>query len=332
MNEQAPATPSGQQPPQATVLQQAPEATALQLAEAAALQQPLQASTGQQPPAESSPDTEWRVGDVIDDLYEVRQAITAGGMGVVHRVHHRGWGLDLAVKTPRSELVSSPSRMADFENEAHTWVGLGLHPHIVACVYVRRMGGLPRVFAEWVDAGTLHDAIESRRLYEGTAEEVLPRIVDVAIQFAWGLDYAHSRGLVHQDVKPQNVMLTADRMVKVTDFGLAKARVVAGQSGSGPTAPGASVLVGYACMTPAYCSPEQANAASTPGGARAAGLTRATDVWSWAISVWEMFVGERPCQHGQAADEAFAAFREDPWVDDPAVPAIPEPIAELLVR
>jgi serine/threonine protein kinase len=112
-------------------------------------------------PAGASPPSGWRVGDVVENLYEVRQVITSGGMGVVHRVYHRGWNVELAVKTPRPELVSSPSRMADFVTEAEAWVGLGLHPHVVACVYVRRLGGLPRVFAEWVDGGSLRDAIES---------------------------------------------------------------------------------------------------------------------------------------------------------------------------
>ncbi len=144
----------------------------------------------------------WRVGDVVDDLYEVRQVITSGGMGLVHRVWHRGWNLELAVKTPRPQLVSSPQQMINFETEAETWVGLGLHPHVVACVYVRRLDGLPRVFAEWGEGGSLAEVIESARLYEGSHQEALARILDVAIQFAWGLDYAHSRGLVHQDVKP----------------------------------------------------------------------------------------------------------------------------------
>jgi hypothetical protein len=70
-------------------------------------------------------------------------------MGLVYRVHHIGWNIDLAVKTARPELVSSPQRMSDFEAEAQTWVGLGLHPRVVACVYVRRLDGLPRVFAVW---------------------------------------------------------------------------------------------------------------------------------------------------------------------------------------
>ncbi len=284
---------------------------------------------GISPPAASSGG--WRVGEVVDELYEVREVITSGGMGVVHRVHHRGWKMELAVKTPRPELVSSPQRMADFETEAETWVGLGLHPHVVACVYVRRLGGLPRVFAEWVDGGNLHEAIESGRLYEGTSEEVLARILDVAIQFAWGLDHAHSRGLVHQDVKPLNAMLGADWAVKVTDFGLAKARAAAGETT--PTGPGVSVLAGYGGMTPAYCSPEQATAARITGsGGRSAPLTRATDVWSWAISVWEMFTGEPPVEHGQVAAEAFAAFREDSWVEDPRIPAMPDAVAELLWR
>lgn len=275
----------------------------------------------------------WRVGDVIEDLYEVRQVITSGGMGLVHRVYHRDWGTELAVKTPRPELVSSAAQVADFEAEAGTWVGLGLHPHIVSCVYVRRLDGLPRVFAEWVEAGSLSDAIEQRRLYQGAPRNVLARILDVAIQFAWGLDHAHRCGLVHQDVKPANLMLTGDWTAKVSDFGLAKARATVGEAAL-PGAPGVSVLAAFGGgLTPAYCSPEQAIAVHLArSGERPAPLSRATDVWSWAISVWEMFTGEPPCRHGQTAAEAFAMSRDDAPVDDPAIPAMPDPIAELLGR
>ena len=91
---------------------------------------------------EASAPSSWRVGDVIEDLYEVRWQ-TQGGMGVVHRVHHRGWNIDLAVKTPLAKYVANPAALRNFETEAETWVGLGLHPHIVACVYVRRIDGLP---------------------------------------------------------------------------------------------------------------------------------------------------------------------------------------------
>src|SRR5262245_42247559 len=145
----------------------------------------------------SSQSPEWADGEVIEGLYEVLGKAGEGGFGVVYRVHHRDWNVDLAVKTPRAQRLSSETAMRNFETEAQTWVELGVHPHAVSCVYVRRIGGLPRVFAEWVDGGSLCDAIRSGRLYQGTHEQVLARILDIAIQFAWGLDFAHSRRLIH---------------------------------------------------------------------------------------------------------------------------------------
>src|ERR1700758_3062755 len=115
------------------------------------------------PPTETG-SAAWADGDVIDDLYEVKGKAGQGGMGAVYRVHHRGWNIDLAVKTPLPHLMSSESAIRNFETEAQTWVELGLHPNTVACVYVRRIDGLPRVFAEWVDGGSLHDAITEGRL------------------------------------------------------------------------------------------------------------------------------------------------------------------------
>ena len=219
---------------------------------------------------------EWKPGDVILDLYEVTALLGEGGMGQVHKVRHRGWDVDLVVKSPKPEVFAGPRGRDDFVREAETWVGMGLHPQVVTCHYVRSLGGIPRVFAEFVDGGSLSDWIRSGKLYEGGADKALSRILDVAIQFAWGLGYAHEKGFVHQDVKPANLMLTSAGDAKVTDFGLARARMVAGvavaqASGHGP-------LVTTAGMTPAYCSPEQA---------RGEALSRATDFWSWALSVLE---------------------------------------------
>jgi hypothetical protein len=90
-------------------------------------------------------------------------------------------------------------------------------PTSCTCHYVRRVDGIPLVFAEYVDGGSLHDAIRSA---PPRARRGDPRH---AIQFAWGLHYAHEQGLVHRDVKPANVMLAADGTAKVTDFGLARA-------------------------------------------------------------------------------------------------------------
>src|ERR1700751_3612158 len=95
----------------------------------------------------------WKVGDVILDRYEVKQVFTGGGMGLVYRVRHLDWNIDLAVKSPRPEFFQSRQQIENFEREAETWVNLGLHPHTVSCYYVRRLGAIPRVFIEFLEGG-----------------------------------------------------------------------------------------------------------------------------------------------------------------------------------
>jgi len=274
----------------------------------------------------------WEVGDVILDLYEVKQVFTGGGMGLVYRVHHRGWNMDLAVKSPRPEFFQSPAQIENFEREAETWVNLGLHPCTVSCYYVRRLGGIPRLFAEFIDGGNLADSIRSRALYEGGPGVALERILDIAIQTAWGLQHAHQQGLIHQDVKPANVLMSADGAVTVTDFGLAKAQAVANESAV-PNL-GQSMLATYGGMTPAYCSPEQAEiAAQSRSGMtqnEISRLTRRTDIWSWALCVLEMFMGEPPCpMGGQAAAHVFEEYL-DGESSELGIPKMPESLVEVL--
>ncbi|HEU5321332.1 MAG TPA: serine/threonine-protein kinase, partial [Methylomirabilota bacterium] len=246
------------------------------------------ALAGAAAPAAAAADGDWRAGDVVLGLYEVLGVLGQGGMGRVYRVRHRGWGVDLAVKAPLRKALEAAGGPEAFEREAETWVGLGLHPHVVSCYYVRRVDGVPRVFAEYVDAGSLQQAIRERRFKSAAAA------LDVAIQFAWGLHYAHEQGLVHRDVKPANVLLTADGLAKVTDFGLAGAR----QAAAPVTATGEQTTMapGGGGGTPAYMSPEQW--AGQP-------LTRRTDVWSWAASVLEAFLGRREWELGPAAGIAL---------------------------
>nr|MDQ3821190.1 serine/threonine protein kinase [Acidobacteriota bacterium] len=269
--------------------------------------------------AEAAVAEEWRVGDVILDLYEVLGVLGEGGMGKVYRVHHKNWNIDLAVKTPRPEIINKAGGKESFISEAETWVKLGLHPHTVSCYYVRELGGIPRVFAEFVEGGSLKDWIEAKKLYEGGAKKALERILDIAIQFAWGLHYAHEQGLVHRDVKPDNVMMTPEGAVKVTDFGLAKAHAL---SGSGSEQLSGTVLVKGVGGTPAYSSPEQV--AGKP-------LSRKTDIWSWAVSVLEMFTGEMTWMSGEAAVEALEEYLEDAN-ESRQIPKMPDGVAELLRR
>jgi WD40 repeat protein/tetratricopeptide (TPR) repeat protein len=290
--------------------------------------------------AEEAVAFEWKPGDVILDLYEVlsvtkgfgegaRQAdYHEGGFGRVYRVFHRTWRREMAVKVPRAGKFVTQKQKDDFTAECETWATIGLHPNVAACHYVRELGGVPRVFSEYAAAGTLSDWIQSARLYEGDQREALKRLLDLAIQFARGLHYAHERGVIHQDVKPLNSLVWADGTLKVTDFGLAGARKEAGleEPAGGPAAGKLSILVSAGGHTPAYCSPEQL------AGEK---LSRHTDIWSWAVSVLEMFTGEVIWLSGAVAGGAlkdflqYATGNEDKSTELPPMPA---GVAALLRR
>jgi serine/threonine protein kinase len=149
----------------------------------------------------------WRAGHIVDGRYEVLEELGRGGMGV--------------------ELFQSPDAWRRFADEAETWVSLGVHPHVCVCHYVATLDGIPRVFAEYVPGGSLRQWIEDRRLYQDDPSAGLARVLDVAIQVAWGLGHAHGRGLVHQDVKPANVLLGDDGTAKVADIALTRDGFVA---------------------------------------------------------------------------------------------------------
>jgi WD40 repeat protein/serine/threonine protein kinase len=262
---------------------------------------------------------DWQPGEIVLGLYEVLGVLGQGAMGRVYRVRHRGWGLDLAVKAPLPAILEAAGGADLFEHEAETWVNLGLHPHVVTCYYVRRAFGLPLLFAELADGGSLLDAIGDGRLTSADA------ILDVAIQAAWGLHYAHEQGLVHRDVKPANVLLGSDGSAKVTDFGLARTRKRETRGPRlSPDAKGGHTMTveGGGGGTPAYLSPEQASGAT---------LTRRSDLWSFALTVLEMFVGARTWEHGLAAPEVLEEYRAGNLAST-GRPPMPEPVHDLLAQ
>ncbi|MCL4539529.1 MAG: protein kinase, partial [Bacteroidetes bacterium] len=239
---------------------------------------------------------DWQVGQVILGLYEVTGVLGEGGLGRVYKVRHRSWRTDLAVKTPKLEIIARPGGADDFCREAETWVNLPQHPHVVSCYYVRTLGGIPRVFAEFVSGGSLSEWIHSRRLYKGSEAEIMASIIGVAVQTAWGVHYAHQQNLVHQDIKPANILMTLQGMAKITDFGLARSK-----SRTGPTQESGdrTVYAQAGAYTPFYASPEQMY-----GGP----VTKASDIWNWAASFVEMLTGEILWVAGPAVSEFFGEF------------------------
>ena len=227
--------------------------------------------------------TDWRAGAKILGEYTIKKELGRGGMGRVWLVRSQSTGRRFAVK---QALIRDEKHRKAFLTELRTWIDLPEHPNIVPCRFFRTVGEEIVIFADYVDGGSLADWIVKGKLTS------TKQILDVAIQFAWGLHAMHERGLIHQDVKPGNVLMTADGVAMVTDFGLARARLRAddGAFVSPALPPGEqSVLVSVGGMTPAYASPEQR--AGQP-------LSRKTDIWSWGVSVLDMLVGGVSCPHG----------------------------------
>ena len=240
-------------------------------------------------------------GEKLLGTYEVLSEAIPGGMGSVWRVRHMDWDTELAMKRPHPQLFAEASdeTKRGFIEECEHWIDLGLHAHIVSCYYVREIGGVPTVFAEWMDGGSLEDAIAKGALYEGADDEKAERLLDIAIQTARGLAYSHAQGLLHQDVKPGNVLLSSAFDAKVSDFGLAKAAsAVAGEE--------ALLTSG---RTLAYAPPEQTNGATAEAW---------MDVFAWALTVLETYVGRCAWKTGAEAADRLANLLADTKVPVPA--------------
>lgn len=289
-------------------------------------------------------DVEWRVGQVVLGEFVVERLLGEGGMGKVYllrncHTHHR-----FAVKRAK-DLGRDERRL--FLAELQIWIDLPAHENLVTCHFFRSVGNDILIFADYVEGGSLQDWIVGRKLYtsaaslgenrllaqlrgwiarrkygESALQQTLARMLDIAIQFAWGLACLHSLGLVHQDVKPGNVLLAvkgkADIQARVSDFGLARA--VMRKPTEIRTAK--NILVSCGGRTPAYCSPEQGM--GWP-------LSPATDVWSWGVSVLEMFAGEVFWQAGEAAAFALESYLEH-GSQHPFIPPMPSSLSELLRR
>ncbi len=293
--------------------------------------------------AEENVPQEWKPGDLILGLYDVQHVTEGfgpqskekdfhqGGFGRVYKVFHLEWQQEMAVKSPRPEYFVTPEQKQIFTHECESWMNLGHHPNIAVCDYVRELGGIPRIFAEYAQAGTLEDWIKYKRLYADEQYESLNRILDIIIQFAWGLNAAHEAGLVHQDVKPMNLLMWNDCTAKVADFGLANAgqAVNIPEINTNDATPGTVYVTGVG-MTPAYCSPEQAKGLK---------LSHRTDIWSWALSVLAVFTGgtiwarkRRPTgmEGLKYLDAYLSECSKIPKHSDKSIPLMPKDLASLL--
>lgn len=218
-------------------------------------------------------------GQVLDGAYELIERIGGGGMGVVFRARDLRLGREVAVKTLRQAFDDDALRL--FEREARATAQL-LHPNIVTLHHVGVHDGRPFLVLELLTGETLAARL-ARRAF--TANEALD-IIDAVLA---AVGFAHDRGVLHRDLKPNNVIITSDERIKVLDFGIAL---------SLDAAPG---TVTRNAGTPGYMPPEQRD-----GGTQDA----RTDVWAAALLFVECVLGRRPERDELALLDVTPAVRE----------------------
>lgn len=264
-------------------------------------------------------DRDWKPGMQIQNEFIVERLLGSGGMGHVFLVRRLSDAQLYAMKTVHAAKLTRSEQRHMFFREIRTWIDLPEHPNLVKCRFVRMLKNRPLVFSDYIDGGTLMDRIETDAFAD------IGSILDMAVQSAWGLQAAHHAGVIHQDIKPANILLTADGIPKITDFGIAKA-VRSRMTG----APGDKAAAGHASenrmvssdgMTIAYCSPEQA---------RRQPLDHRTDIWSWGITILQIFSGDLPWVCGAFIRSILEQVIRTP--PESTRHRLPEQLAQILDR
>ena len=250
-------------------------------------------------------------------VYEVTAQIGVGGMGEVYRARDTKLGRDVALKILPPAFAADADRVARFEREARLLASLN-HPHIGAIYGFEDAGNVPALVLELVEGDTLDDRVRRGPL-------PLSEALAVAQQIADALDAAHGSGIIHRDLKPSNVKITPDGVVKVLDFGLAKALAAEGSApdlSKSPTMTAGGTNVGVILGTAAYMSPEQA---------RGKALDKRTDIWAFGCVLYEMLTG-RLAFAGETLSDTIVAIleREPDWTVVPS--ATPSGVRRLMQR
>ena len=250
--------------------------------------------------------------------YEVIALLGAGGMGEVYRATDTNLKRQVAIKVLPASVSSDPDRLARFQREAEVLAALN-HPNIAAIYGLEKSAGMTALVMEIVEGPTLADRIAQGAI---PLDEALP----IARQIAEALEAAHEQGIIHRDLKPANIKVRADGMVKVLDFGLAKAMETTGASSASasmsPTLSLHATQAGIILGTAAYMSPEQA---------RGAAVDKRADLWAFGVVFFEMLTGRRLFEGGTISDTLAAVLMKEPnWTALP--PNTPAPLRRLLRR
>jgi serine/threonine protein kinase/Tfp pilus assembly protein PilF len=221
--------------------------------------------------------------------YTILEKLGEGGMGVVYKAHDTKLDRIVALKFLPGPLLSSPDEVARFEQEAKAISALA-DPHIATIHDIDEGDGQRFLVLEYLPGGTLKEKL--KRLNASGSELPISDVVSYGLQITEGLSHAHRRGIIHRDIKTDNIMLTEGGYLKITDFGLAKLK-----GGVDLTRAGSTI------GTASYMSPEQVQNQT---------VDQRSDIFSFGVVLFELLTGRLPFRGEHEASLAYSIVHEEP--------------------
>jgi len=245
-------------------------------------------------------------GDWISNRFAIVRPIGQGGMAHVYLATDQATQENVAIKVMKDDLSNDQEFIKRFDTEAKAASSLD-HPNIIKVLGYGQDGDLRYIVQEYVEGMTLKELIGEYGALDYTIA------VPLAIQIGLALEHAHHRGVVHRDIKPQNILITRDRIAKVTDFGIARAT----------NANTITLTSGVAYGSVHYFSPEQA---------RGSLVGEQSDIYSLGILMYEMLTGKMPFDGDTSVSVAIKHLQELPPVPSKLVPGIPHGLDQIVMK
>ena len=244
-----------------------------------------------------------KIGMLIADRYEVLEKIGTGGMSVVYRAKDHKLNRFVAIKVLKQEFSDNASFVSKFRVEAQAAAGL-MHPNIVNVYDVGEEKGINYIVMELVDGITLKKYIEKKSRLS------VKEAISIAIQVSMGLQAAHHARIIHRDIKPQNIIISKDGKVKITDFGIAKAAT-------------SNTITSNVMGSVHYTSPEQA---------RGGYSDERSDIYSLGITIFEMLTGRVPFNGETTVAIAIKHIQSPMPSPREFVPEIPVSVEQIVLK
>ncbi len=245
------------------------------------------------------------LGKLLDNRYEILEIIGTGGMAVVYRARDRLLNRFVAVKILKDEFARDLDFRRRFHMESQA-VAMLSHPNIVSVYDVNRSDNIEYIVMELVEGVTLKEYMERKGAL--SAAETLHFVP----QIASALEHAHSRGIIHRDIKPQNIIILRDGSLKVTDFGIA--RMTEAQQ---------ETMTGDALGSVHYVSPEQA---------RGSNIDARSDIYSLGVVMYEMLTGRLPFEGDTPVAVVLQHINSIPLLPSEIRPDVPTGLEEITMK